>query len=96
MNLEEYRETVDFIDDEILSLLVQRYEIIDKIIDFKNKNNIPILNSNRENNILNKIILEHPTFKVYFIAIYKEIMNQSKKYQKNKTNKPFKHKNTWV
>lgn len=83
MSLDEFRSTVDFIDDEILTLLTQRFQIVEKIIEYKKNNNLPILNKNRENIIMNKIIKEHPSFQIYLCKIYKKIIKNSKKYQKN-------------
>ena len=81
MSLEIIRENIDFIDDEILTLLNERFDLVNKIIEIKNINNLPILNSNREDFIYNKILLEHNKYNIHFMNIYHEILKQSKKYQ---------------
>ena len=93
MTLKELRNTIDFIDDEILLLLEERFEKVSKIIELKKNNNIPILNSKREDIIYNKIIKEHQNNNIYFIKIYKKIIEQSKSYQKHKLNNV---KKTWL
>ena len=81
MSLQIIRENIDFIDDEILILLNERFDLVNKIIEIKKINNLPILNSNREDFIYNKILLEHNKYNIHFMNIYYEIMRQSKKYQ---------------
>mgnify|MGYP006077778435 CR=1 FL=1 len=81
MSLHKIRENIDFIDDEILTLLNERFDLVNKIIEIKNLNNLPILNSNREEFIYNKIRLEHNKYNIHFMNIYHEILKQSKKYQ---------------
>lgn len=84
MSLEEFRNNIDFIDDQILVLLSERFEEVSKVIEFKKKNNLPILNAKREDVILNKIINEYKNYNQHFVNIYKKIMDESKLYQKNK------------
>ena len=81
MSLQIIRENIDFIDDEILILLNERFDLVNKIIEIKKINNLPILNSNREDFIYNKILLEHNKYNIHFMNIYYEILKQSKKYQ---------------
>ena len=83
MSLELVRENIDFVDDQILILLEERFRLVNEVIEIKNNNNIPIQNSKRENFIYNKISEEHNNYNLYFQNIYKEIINQSKKFQNN-------------
>lgn len=41
--LEKYREQIDKIDSEIISLLAERFETVKKVWEFKKKNNMPPL-----------------------------------------------------
>ncbi len=50
--LEHLRREIDDMDDELLSLLGRRMKIADKIGDYKKRNNISILQTNRWNEIL--------------------------------------------
>ena len=50
--LEEYRNQINDIDKRILDLIKNRMSLSLKIGAYKKENNIPILNSNRENEVL--------------------------------------------
>lgn len=41
--LQKYREEIDKLDSEIISLLASRFEIVQKVWEFKKKNNMPAL-----------------------------------------------------
>lgn len=56
--LQELRNAIDNIDDEIVNLLAQRMEISRKIGVYKKKNNLTVLQMERWNNILNRYISE--------------------------------------
>ena len=55
-NLDIFREEIDDIDDQILDLLIKRMSISIKVGKFKKENNITILNSNRENEVLERLV----------------------------------------
>ncbi|MDD3262411.1 MAG: chorismate mutase [Candidatus Absconditabacteria bacterium] len=50
--LESYRQKIDKIDNEILSLLAKRFKISKEIGLYKQKNNIPFYQSERWTNLL--------------------------------------------
>lgn len=81
--LEKYRNKIDEIDDEFTKLFNERFKIIEEIIKYKKENNLPILDSNREkeilNNNLNKIDLK---YQKYFKEVYLKLLEESKKFQK--------------
>mgnify|MGYP006127582127 CR=1 FL=1 len=54
--LDIFREEIDDIDDQILDLLIKRMSISIKVGKFKKENNITILNSNRENEVLERLV----------------------------------------
>ena len=78
------RETIDFIDNNILVLLKERFEIVKKIKEIKIKNKIEILDKERENNIYNNIYNNFNEYYIYFKAIYEIILKESKIYQSNR------------
>lgn len=41
--LQKYRDEIDKLDSEIISLLASRFEIVQKVGEFKKKNNMPAL-----------------------------------------------------
>lgn len=55
-NLDIFRKEINDIDDKILDLLVKRMSISIQVGKFKKENNITILNSNRENEVLERLI----------------------------------------
>ncbi len=60
MNLDEIRQEIDSIDDEMLSLFLKRMELCGAVADFKRENNLPIVQNNRENEIVDKIVDNSP------------------------------------
>ena len=48
MDLKEYRQEMDAIDEEMVSLFVKRMNVAAKIADYKKENNMPILAPARE------------------------------------------------
>lgn len=55
MELSEARMKIDGIDDELLRLFLQRMELAEKVAEYKDKNRLPIMNKQREREILARI-----------------------------------------
>jgi len=55
-NLDIFRKEINDIDDMILDLLMKRMSVSVQVGKFKKENNITILNSNRENEVLERLI----------------------------------------
>ena len=53
--LEEYRKQIDVIDMEIVELFSKRFEIVKQIGTFKKENNIPVVDNNRFQKVLEKV-----------------------------------------
>lgn len=53
--LEKYRSMIDKIDNNIIKLLNERYSICIKVGEYKKKNNIPVLSSSREADIIDRL-----------------------------------------
>lgn len=53
--LQNYREQIDTIDWEMVYLLSRRLEIVKNIWELKKENNIPLLQEDRWNSLLNTI-----------------------------------------
>lgn len=84
--LEEYRNQINDLDKKILDLIQNRMSLSLKIGVYKKDNNIPILNSNRENEVLtllNKYNEDNNLkLKEEFInELWIKIMSYSKKIQ---------------
>jgi len=76
-SLDQLREEIDTIDSEILDLIRKRAKISEKIGHTKKLSKRPILNKKREKEILKK--LKTP----YEIQIFRKIMSESRKLQRN-------------
>ncbi|MEG0291656.1 MAG: chorismate mutase [Anaerovoracaceae bacterium] len=87
MVLKNFRNEIDEIDSEILKLLDERMAVALKVAKYKEANKLPVLNSNREQDIFNNIEQKVSNdIKDYIKEIYKEILNQSKLYQNSYMN----------
>ena len=85
-DLEKFREEIDFIDEKIVVLFEKRMEIVGEIVRYKVENDLPILNSTREEEIIkkNREYLKDKNLNKYLEKLYIEIMTLSKEYQSEK------------
>ena len=87
-SLIHYRYLLDLIDPKIKELLLSRLDIIKKIALYKANNKIPILDTNREEYIIDKYTKNIKDDKLdYYILLLKDIIKVSKLYQNDIINK---------
>lgn len=55
MELSEIRQKIDAVDDRLLGLFLERMSLSEEVAAFKNENHLPILNKQREREILAKV-----------------------------------------
>ena len=81
--LENLRERIDTIDKELIALFEKRMDIVADIAAYKIKNNLPILNQNREDIVISKVkaIVKNKDYTDSAIDFIKDIMEISKKFQ---------------
>ena len=81
--LENLREKIDAIDKEMIALFEKRMDIVADIAAYKIKNNLPILNQNREDIVISKVkaIVKNNDYTDSAIDFIKDIMEISKKFQ---------------
>lgn len=80
--LDLLRKKIDSIDEQIAHLFEQRLHICKEIGKIKKENNLPILNKNREQEVIEKnSSLINKEFKNSYIKLIKLIMEESKKLQ---------------
>ena len=81
--LENLRERIDTIDKELIALFEERMNVVNDIAEYKIKNNLPILNQNREDIIVSKVkaIVKNKDYTDSAIDFIKDIMEISKKFQ---------------
>ena len=88
MNLEQLRKKIDDVDCEIIKLVEDRMNIASEIAEYKKENNIPVLNSAREREILNNIASKSkPEIKSYMRVLYSLMFELSRSYQSKILNK---------
>lgn len=79
--LDKYRDEIDSLDREIISLLDKRFEVTEKVGNYKKENNIPVLNQNREAAIITKLKQLNLKHQSQVIDAYIAIMDISKRQQ---------------
>ena len=81
--LENLRERIDTIDKELIALFEERMDIVSDIAKYKIKNNLPVLNQNREDVIVSKVraTVKNKDYTDSAIDFIKDIMEISKKFQ---------------
>ncbi|HGK6565491.1 TPA: chorismate mutase [Streptococcus agalactiae] len=84
MELEEIRQEIDEIDQQLVSLLETRMGLILEVVAFKKKHRLPVLDNNRENEVLNNVLkkVQNHQFDDVIRATFKDIMTESRVYQK--------------
>lgn len=83
------RTQIDLIDNQIMTVLGKRMEIVDEIGALKKDNNVAILQVKRWNAVLNRMILEGKENKLseeFVLKIYKAIHQESINHQKKVIN----------
>ena len=55
LDLNEIRNKIDSIDDELIKLFEERMQTVNKVAEYKIQNNMQILNSKREREIVNRL-----------------------------------------
>jgi len=56
MELSEIRSRIDTLDDQLLKLFLQRMDLGEEIVAYKNEHSLPILNKAREREILSRVV----------------------------------------
>ena len=81
--LDDIRYKINKIDKEMAKLFEERMNLSKEVADYKIKHAIPILDKNRENEVIknNSELINDETIKEYYISFMKETMDLSKKYQ---------------
>ena len=81
MELENLRIQIDEIDKEMIKLFEKRMEIVSKIGEYKKVHNLPILDKNREQIVLekNKQYIKNKNYLPYYTEFMIHLMNLAKK-----------------
>ncbi len=84
-NLDDLRKEIDSIDEKIIELYEKRLDVVKDVIEYKIENNIPILDSSRENLMLEKNLkkINNEEYKKYYLDVLKGYLKASKDLQKD-------------
>lgn len=82
-NLNEIRKKIDSIDKQLIHLFKQRMDCAKSVGFYKQKNNIPILNTEREKEILKKVEKKGGEYGSYTKILYSNILELSRSLQHN-------------
>lgn len=83
-DLEKARIEINRIDKEIAKLFERRMKVVEAVIDYKIKNSMEILDSNREKEVIerNKSLIADKKYERYYLEFIINMMKISKDYQK--------------
>lgn len=82
MEINELRKRINELDNEIINAIRKRFELSKLIGDEKQKQNIKIRDSKREEEIISRIIARNKDIDAGFIAeLYDTILSESKRLQ---------------
>ena len=81
--MKDLRNQIDIIDEAIQNLFLERMQIVKKVAEFKEENNLPVLDESRELEIIKKNVdkINNSELIDLYEEFYKKIIEVSKKYQ---------------
>lgn len=82
-DISEIRKDIDSIDAQLVALFEKRMALSEEVAFFKKENSLPVLNSSREDEVIEKVCsqLENQELCDYTSKLFRVIMNLSKEYQ---------------
>lgn len=82
MDLQQCRQHIDRIDEQLVELFCERMKVVEDVAAYKKANNLPVLQSGREAQVLDQAArLAGPEYGDYARALFTSIMNISKSQQ---------------
>ncbi len=81
--LEEAREIINQVDEEMVKLFLKRMEAVKSVADYKLENKLPVLDSSREGEIKikNCNILSNKELEKYYLEFFDGVLRSSKDFQ---------------
>jgi len=77
--LDDIRKQIDLLDDQLIEVLIKRYDLVQQVKTYKQTHNLPVLDSSREQHILKK--LSNKPYHEQLEQIYHLILSLSKDLQ---------------
>ena len=85
MELKDYREQLDQIDDQLTALFKRRMETVRQVADYKKEHNTPVLAASRERDILYRVTGAcGEELQEYTKILYMTLLELSRDYQENR------------
>ena len=81
MDLSQLRKEIDEVDEQLIPLLIKRMQIAEDVAQYKVENGIPVLNSEREQEILDKVGEKGGKYGNTIKTIYSATMDASRALQ---------------
>ena len=83
MDLDESRETIRAIDEQIASLFVERMEAARDIAAYKQERGLPVEDKEQEARVIEgrSILVEDPELRTFYISFLHDVMEVSKSWQ---------------
>ena len=80
--LTELRKKIDGVDEDILALVLKRFDLVDQVADVKKANKIPVFVPGREDEILDRLVSGIDSkYSSYIRDLFTSILDISKRYQ---------------
>ena len=80
--LEEIRNRIDKIDDELVRLFTERLLLVEEVANIKKKANLPILNTTREGEIISRLTKDQTDAVAGYIkTLFATIFDLSRSHQ---------------
>ena len=83
MELNELRNEINQIDDEILDLFLRRMDVAGQVAAYKRENSLPIYQPQREREILESVSNKAGALGDYAKVLFATLMDLSKRYQQD-------------
>ena len=83
MDLNELRNEINGIDDEILDLFLRRMALARQVAEYKREKNLPIYQPQREQEILESVTQRAGELGGYAGELFTTLMDLSKQYQRD-------------
>lgn len=82
-DLSTSRQQINELDQQLVKLLEERFNVVTKVSDYKRQHNLPVLDAKREQQVLTKVaaLTNQTDLLPYLQEIYQEIMQRSREYQ---------------
>ncbi|MEG1180899.1 MAG: chorismate mutase, partial [Oscillospiraceae bacterium] len=82
MEIEQLRDEINEIDDELVGLFERRMDVAVRVAQYKRANNVPVLNRGRERQIIDRVTGEvKEDLAIYTKILYSTLFDLSRSYQ---------------